>query len=297
MGSVLRCFMETTKATKRKIDKIVRGVLFYSVCVILTIFFMFPIYVMISRSFMTNKEVMSITAKLWSAHPSFNAYKTALDGAFFQYLGNTALILLTHTLCVPLSCFLCAYGFSKCNFKGRDFWFAVALGCTMISGSVTGIPSFLLYVKLNLYGTYWPLIIPAFCGGGIMNIFLVRKFLLASGVTLDEAAKIDGANTLQRMFYINFPIVFPILLYIAANAFLGVWNDYKGPLIYIQDEEMYTFALGLYQKFFTGSSDLDSKANVQMATCVLMSIIPMGLFVVFQNRIIGGVQLFGAVKG
>ena len=108
---------------------------------------------------------------------------------------------------------------------------------------------------------------------------------------------IDGANTLQRMFYINFPIVFPILLYIAANAFLGVWNDYKGPLIYIQDEEMYTFALGLYQKFFTGSSDLDSKANVQMATCVLMSIIPMGLFVVFQNRIIGGVQLFGAVKG
>jgi multiple sugar transport system permease protein len=167
----------------------------------------------------------------------------------------------------------------------------------MISGSVTGIPSFLLYVKLKLYGTYWPLIIPAFCGGGIMNIFLVRQFLLASGVTLDEAAKIDGANTLQRMFYINFPIVFPILLYIAANAFLGVWNDYKGPLIYIQDEEMYTFALGLYQKFFTGSSDLDSKANVQMATCVLMSIIPMGLFVVFQNRIIGGVQLFGAVKG
>jgi multiple sugar transport system permease protein len=78
---------------------------------------------------------------------------------------------------------------------------------------------------------------------------------------------------------------------------LGVWNDYKGPLIYIQDEEMYTFALGLYQKFFTGSNDLDSKANVQMATCVLMSIIPMGLFVVFQNRIIGGVQLFGAVKG
>ena len=103
--------METTKATKRKIDKIVRGVLFYSVCVILTIFFMFPIYVMISRSFMTNKEVMSITAKLWSAHPSFNAYKTALDGAFFQYLGNTAVILLTHTLCVPLSCFLCSYGF------------------------------------------------------------------------------------------------------------------------------------------------------------------------------------------
>ena len=177
--------MEITKATKKKTEKIVKGVLFYSVCVILTIFFMFPIYVMISRSFMTSKEVMSITAKLWSSSPSFDAYKTALDGAFFQYLGNTAIILLTHTICVPLSCFLCAYGFSKCNFKGRDFWFAVALGCTMISGSVTGIPSFLLYVKLNLYGTYWPLIIPAFCGGGIMNIFLVRQFLLASGVTLD----------------------------------------------------------------------------------------------------------------
>ena len=289
--------MVITKAKKNKTKKVLQGTLFYMLCIVLTAFFMFPIYVMISRSFMTSKEVMSITVKLWSASPSLNAYKTALDGAFFQYLGNTAIILLTHTVCVPLSCFLCAYGFSKCNFKGRNFWFAVALGCTMISGAVTGIPSFLLYVRIGLYGTYWPLIIPAFCGGGIMNIFLVRPFLLASGVTLDEAAKIDGANTLQRMFYVNFPIVFPILLFIAANAFLGVWNDYKGPLIYIQDEEMYTFALGLYQKFFTGSSDLGSKANVQMATCVLMSIIPMGLFVVFQNRIIGGVQLFGAVKG
>lgn len=289
--------MVITKAKKNKTKKVLQGTLFYMLCIVLTAFFMFPIYVMISRSFMTSKEVMSITVKLWSASPSLNAYKTALDGAFFQYLGNTAIILLTHTVCVPLSCFLCAYGFSKCNFKGRNFWFAVALGCTMISGAVTGIPSFLLYVRIGLYGTYWPLIVPAFCGGGIMNIFLVRQFLLASGVTLDEAAKIDGANTLQRMFYVNFPIVFPILLFIAANAFLGVWNDYKGPLIYIQDEEMYTFALGLYQKFFTGSSDLGSKANVQMATCVLMSIIPMGLFVVFQNRIIGGVQLFGAVKG
>ena len=90
--------MEITKATKKKTEKIVKGVLFYSVCVILTIFFMFPIYVMISRSFMTSKEVMSITAKLWSSSPSFDAYKTALDGAFFQYLGNTAIILLTHTI-------------------------------------------------------------------------------------------------------------------------------------------------------------------------------------------------------
>ena len=75
--------MEITKATKKKTEKIVKGVLFYGTCVVLTIFFMFPIYVMISRSFMTAKEVMSITAKLWSASPSFDAYKTALDGAFF----------------------------------------------------------------------------------------------------------------------------------------------------------------------------------------------------------------------
>lgn len=280
-----------------KISKTIKAILFYGFCVILTIFFLFPVYVMVSRSLMTTKEVMSIHVKFWSATPSLDAYKTALDGAFFKYLGNTAIILVAHTVCVPLSCFFCAYGFSKCNFKGREFWFLLALACTMVSGSVTGIPTYLLYVKLGFYGTYWPLIIPAFLGGGIMNIFLVRQFLLAAGTTLDEAAKIDGANIFQRMFYINFPIVFPILLYIGANAFLGVWNDYKGPLIYITDEEQYTFALGLYQKFFTGSSGLDAKANVQMATCVLMSIVPMCLFTIFQNRIIGGVQLFGSVKG
>ena len=278
-------------------SKIIKGILFYTTCVLLTLFFMFPIYVMISRSLMSGKEVMSITVKLWPSNPTLDAFRTALDVDFFRYLSNTAIILLIHTICVPLTCFLCAYGFSKCNFKGRDTWFFIALACTMISGSVTGIPTYLLYVRMGLYGTYWPLIIPAFCGGGIMNIFLVRQFLLASGITLDEAAKIDGANTLQRMFYINFPIVFPILLFIGANAFLGVWNDYKGPLIYITDEEKYTFALGLYQKFFTGSNSLESKPNVQMATCLLMSIVPMGLFTIFQNRIIGGVQMFGAVKG
>ena len=278
-------------------SKIIKGILFYATCVLLTLFFMFPIYVMISRSLMSGKEVMSITVKLWPSNPTLDAFRTALDVDFFRYLSNTAIILLIHTICVPLTCFLCAYGFSKCNFKGRDTWFFIALACTMISGSVTGIPTYLLYVRMGLYGTYWPLIIPAFCGGGIMNIFLVRQFLLASGITLDEAAKIDGAHTLQRMFYINFPIVFPILLFIGANAFLGVWNDYKGPLIYITDEEKYTFALGLYQKFFTGSNSLESKPNVQMATCLLMSIVPMGLFTIFQNRIIGGVQRFGAVKG
>ena len=278
-------------------SKIIKGILFYATCVLLTLFFMFPIYVMISRSLMSGKEVMSITVKLWPSNPTLDAFRTALDVDFFRYLSNTAIILLIHTICVPLTCFLCAYGFSKCNFKGRDTWFFIALACTMISGSVTGIPTYLLYVRMGLYGTYWPLIIPAFCGGGIMNIFLVRQFLLASGITLDEAAKIDGAHTLQRMFYINFPIVFPILLFIGANAFLGVWNDYKGPLIYITDEEKYTFALGLYQKFFTGSNSLESKPNVQMATCLLMSIVPMGLFTIFQNRIIGGVQMFGAVKG
>ena len=284
-------------STKRKIAKIVKGTLFYALCAALTLFFLFPVYVMVSRSFMTGLEVQSNYVKFWSSSPSLDAYAIALDSGVFKYLGNTVVLLATHTVCVPLSCFLCAYGFSKCVFKGRDFWFAVALGCTMISGSVTGIPTFLLYAKLHLYGTYWPLIIPAFCGGGIMNIFLVRQFLLASGTTLDEAAKIDGANTLQRMFYINFPIVFPILLYIASNAFLGVWNDYKGPLIYIRDSNKMTFALGLYQKYFRGSGDSTSLANVQMAVCVLMSSVPMVLFAIFQNRIIGGVQLFGSVKG
>ena len=143
--------MEITKATKRKIESIVKGILFYGLCILLTIVFMFPIYIMLSRSFMTNQEVIFNTEKFWSATPSLKAYKTALDGAFFLYLGNTAILLFTHTVCVPLSCFLCAYGFSKCNFKGRDFWFAVALACTMISGSVTGIPTFLLYNRLGFY--------------------------------------------------------------------------------------------------------------------------------------------------
>ena len=279
------------------IGKGVKTTLFYLFVALITLLFLFPFFVMITRSFMTWKEVVSVDVLLFSRHPSFDSYVTAMDPLFLRYLGNTLILIAIHVIFVPLSCFICAYGFAKCDFAGKNFWFAFGLGTTMLSGSVTGLPTYLLYVKLGFYGTYLPLIIPAFLGGGIINIFLVRQFLMATGKELDEAAMIDGANQFQRMFFLNMPIVFPILIFIAVNAFSGIWNDYKGPLVYLPNTDMYTISMGLYQKFFNNAGDVNAKANVQMATCVLMCIPPIIIFWVFQDRIIGGVNLMGSVKG
>ena len=110
---------------------------------------------------------------------------------------------------------------------------------------------------------------------------------------MDEAAVIDGANTLHLMFRITFPLIMPVIALVAVQSFFFVWNDFMGPLMYITDEELLTLPVGIYNKFFTALTPEESMPNVQMATGILILIPPMVVFMIFQKQLVEGVSFTG----
>ena len=108
-----------------------------------------------------------------------------------------------------------------------------------------------------------------------------------------EAAVIDGAKTIHLMFYITYPLIFPVIALVAIQSFFFAWNDFMGPLMYITDEDLFTLPVGIYNKFFTALTPLESMPNVQMATGVLILIPPMIVFMLFQKQLVEGVTLTG----
>ncbi len=149
---------------------------------------------------------------------------------------NTLFITVLVVFGNVLSNSFIAYGFAKLAFPGKNLIFALVLSTMMIPGFVTMIPQYVLFSKIGWVGTYLPLIVPAFFGNAF-NIFLMRQFYLSVNNELIEAAKIDGANHLYIWSHLMIPLTKPALITIAINSFNGAWNDFLGPLLYIQNQE------------------------------------------------------------
>ena len=137
--------------------------------------------------------------------------------------------------------------------------------------------------------TYWPLILPSFFGGGAFNIFLLRQFFLGIPKDLDEAARIDGAGPLQIFFRIIIPLAKSALVVVALFTFLGNWNDFFGPIIYLNTKTKFTLAVGLLQ--FRG--DYSTKWNLLMAASTIVVAPCVGVFLVGQKHLIEGISLTG----
>ena len=163
----------------------------------------------------------------------------------------------------------------------------------MLPAQVTLIPQYLLYYKLGMVDTIWPLVIPSWLGGGAFNIFLFIQFFRTLPKELDEAAKIDGANSLQVFTRILLPSVKPIMLAVLVMALVYNWNDFFNPLIYLNSNKKFTVAIGL--QFFKGS-----QGNVQigqMMAMALISLLPvLVIFAVCQKYFIQGIKMSG-LKG
>ena len=149
---------------------------------------------------------------------------------------------------------------------------------------------------MNWDNTLLPLTVPAFFGGGFLNIFLIMQFIRSLPKDMDEAAIIDGASIPQLMFKITFPLIMPVIVLVAVQSFFGAWNDFIGPRTYITNEDLLTIPVGIYDKYFTAVSALESKPNVQMATGVIIMIPPIIVFMLFQKQLVEGVTFTG-IKG
>lgn len=263
----------------------------YLILTIIAVFLAFPFFLLISRSFMTEIDINA--ARIIPTRFTFDNYRTIFQkNNYMLYTWNTIKVVGCNMVLVPLSASLCAYSFSRLQWKGREFVFSCVLATIMIPGTVLQIPLYVMFYDFQWLGTLKPLIIPAAFGGGAINIFLLRQFMRTIPKEIDEAAIIDGANAFKR-YLLLLPLCSPILIYIVVGTFAGGWSDFFGPLVYLTKRETYTLAVIIYQDSL--ASDL-SGANLKMAAGAFMSLFPAILFVLYQRKLIDGIMV-GAVKG
>lgn len=212
---------------------------------------------------------------------------------FFTFLLNTLIILLPVLIGTVFSAALCAYGFARFRFKGKKTLFLVLLATMMLPSQVTLIPMFIMFKEAGWVDTFLPLIVPSFFGGGAFNIFLIRQFMRGIPRDLDESAFVDGANRIQIFLRIILPLSMAPLIAVAIFTFMGVWNDFQGPLIYLNSTEKYTLALGL--SMFKGLYNVEW--NMLMAATILIMLPALIVFFAAQKYFIEGISISSAIKG
>ncbi|WHX99761.1 carbohydrate ABC transporter permease [Neobacillus sp. DY30] len=252
-----------------------------------------PIWWMIATSLKDMKEIMTYPPTFIPREWHWENYLTTLQkGPFLQYTLNTLFITFFVVIGNVVANSFIAYGFAKIQFKGRNVLFACVLATMMIPGFVTLVPQYVIYAKLGWLNTYLPLILPAFFGSAF-NIFLLRQFFLTIPNELIEAAKIDGANHLYIWWKIFIPLAKPAIATVAIFSFNGAWNDFLGPLLYINDESLYTLQLGL--QIFKGQND--TQWNFLMAGSLMVLLPVITIFFFFQRYFIEGMNLTAGSKG
>src|SRR5215211_9501449 len=268
----------------------------------ISILFIIPLLWMISTSL---KEAQDLVGTRWI--PTRLAWENYVDAFSFgmwpQWTLNTVIITVLSVIGQVLSTTLVAYAFARLRWRGRDALFAVVLATMMIPSVVTMIPSFIVFSKLPAFGfqgsqnwinTFLPLTVPAFTGDAFF-IFLMRQQMRGIPMELSEAAKIDGASELRIWWNVIVPLVKPVMAVIAIFTFQAAWEDFMGPLLYLQREDKYTLQLGLRQ-FDAAAGGLPAWNELMAASLVVM-IPTIVVFLIFQRYFIEGVQLAGSLKG
>ena len=278
----------------QKKNKLLSRTLTYIVLILAAVICLFPFLWMISTSFKPMSDIYKMPPTLIPEHGTIENFIEGWKGANFQmYFKNTAVITLLATVGTVFSSSIVAYGFARFQSRMSKFLFMVLLGTMMLPTQVTLIPQYLLFYKMGMVDTIWPLVIPSWLGGGAFNIFLFIQFFRTLPKELDDAAKIDGANSLQIFTRILLPAVKPVMLAVLVMALVFNWNDFFNPLIYLNSNEKFTIAIGL--QFFKGS-----QGNVQvgqMMAMALFSLLPVLIvFGTCQKYFIQGIKMSG-LKG
>jgi multiple sugar transport system permease protein len=271
-------------------------ILTYVLLVLGALVVLVPLFWMISTSLKTDGELFLFPQPLLPAVPQWRNYADVwVIQPFTRFFLNTGFITLLAMAGEIITCAIVAYGFSRFRFKGRDALFALLLATMMLPGIITLIPTFLIWRGLGRIDTYSPLTVGALFAWGPAYIFLLRQFFRTIPNEIEEAAVIDGANTVQIFTRVMLPLVKPAILAIAVLSFTGNWNNFQGPLIYINSIDKYPVILGLYS-FSESLSKEAPKWHYMMAMTVIMSVPIVILYFFAQRYFIEGLTV-GAVKG
>lgn len=214
----------------------------------------------------------------------------ALPVSFTTFFWNSTVVTVLSVIGNVISCSFAAYAFARLEFTGKNIWFALMMMTLMIPYHVVLIPQYILFLNLGWVNTYLPLIVPKFLAGEAFFVFLMIQFFRQLPRELDEAAMIDGCSPFKIYWAIIMPLSLPAMATAAIFSFIWTWEDFLGPLVYLNDMKDYTVPLAL-RSFI--SSDGVSQYGPMFAVSIL-SILPIILFfVIFQRLIIRGIAMSG----
>lgn len=252
-----------------------------------------PFVWLVSSSLKPELQIFQVPPQWIPNPPRFQNYVDALTYKPFNlYLMNTMIIVTLNMIAIIGAASLCAYGFARIKFPGRDIWFALVLSTMMVPYFVLMIPQFVIFSRLGWNDTFLPLTVPFFFGGGAFNIFLLRQFFRTLPNELSDAARIDGCSELGIYWRIIMPLAKPALATVAIFTFLAGWNDFIGPLLYLTSPENFTVAIGLA----TFRSVMRTRWDLLMAASTAMIAPVVLLFFFAQRYFIQGIAMSG-IKG
>ncbi|MCL4545896.1 MAG: carbohydrate ABC transporter permease [Chloroflexi bacterium] len=264
----------------------------YLILTIIGLLFAFPFLWMVGTSLKTTQAVFKVPPQILPIPPQWSNYAVAFTQVpFLLYLRNTLIIAVFGTIGALFCASLVGYSLSRVDWWGRRWLLPLVLVSMMLPFQVKMVPTFLIFTWIHWIGTFLPLIVPSFINVPLF-IFLMRQFYLTLPFELADAARADGANEWQVFWSIVLPLTRPALASVAIFSFLGHWNDFQGPLIYLTHQNDFTLSIGL-QAF---QSDHATEWAPLMAAATVFTLPVVILFFALQRYFVQGLAVTG-LKG
>jgi multiple sugar transport system permease protein len=271
--------------------------LFHVVAIALTAVVLYPALWMVASAFKPNSEIGGANTSLWSNNFSLDNFATAMDGiggvSTLQFFSNSVVLAVGAVVGTVLSASVSAYAFARIKFPGRNVFFGMMIATLLLPFHVVIIPQYIVFQQLGLVDTYIPLLIGKFLAADAFFVFLMVQFMRNLPGELDEAARIDGAGHVRIFTSIMLPLMKPALISTSIFSFIWSWNDFLGPLLYLNTPDKYPLPLAL-RLFVDQTQSSDYGAMIAMSVLALLPVLIF--FLVFQRYIVEGVSTQG-LKG
>ncbi len=264
----------------------------YGALIFLSALFVAPFVWTLITALKSQSDLVAFPPVMWPETWHWENFAEAWGKQPFNtFLKNSTIVVVLSTIGQLFSSSLVAFGFARFRFWGRDPLFILLLATMMIPWDVKMIPLYMEFNALGWINTLKPLIVPAWFGEAFF-IFLLRQYIMTIPMEIDEAARMDGANSWQIYWRIHLPLMAPALVLVGTFHFMNAWNDYLGPLIFLNDQSTYTLPLGL--ALFKGLHETDVTSIA--AVTIILCLPPLVLFFLAQRYIMDS-ALGSSVKG
>ncbi|KPF85826.1 sugar ABC transporter permease [alpha proteobacterium AAP38] len=290
--------MSLISAPRRDVAWIGRfsALLRYAVLIGVGLLMLYPLFWMVAASFKPNHEIFG-SAGLWPQEPTMDGvvkgWRTGTEYSFATYLLNSFAFIMPKVLLTVVSSVLVAYGFARFRMPGKQLWFALMVATILLPKSVLLIPQYLMFREFGWLDTYLPLYVPcAFATDGFF-VFMVVQFLRGIPPDMEEAAVIDGCNSLQVLWHVVVPVIMPAIISVALFQFMWSLNDFLYPLIYLSSVGKYPVALALKMAIDVTEATAWNQVLAMSTIALLPSLI---VFFLAQKYFVEGITS-GSVKG